>query len=86
MVETGGKDYPVQPWKRELADLREQMALMRAVAKRYVWTYSGNPIWYVHSPELEAKYGLRKQDLKRDDINIRDWQQVLADRSAPPAR
>jgi hypothetical protein len=86
MVETGGKDYPVRPWKTELADLREQMALVRAVAKRYVWTFTGNPIWYVHSPEIEAKYGVRKQDLKRDDIDIRDWQEVMAEHSAPSAK
>jgi hypothetical protein len=86
MVETGGKDYPIQPWKKEIAELREQMTLVRAVAKRYVWTFTGNPIWYIHSPEIEAKYGLRKQDLKRDDIDIRDWRKVMAERSAPPAK
>ncbi|MCE5306673.1 MAG: hypothetical protein LLG20_03430 [Acidobacteriales bacterium] len=86
MVETGGKDYPVQPWKKEIAELREQMALIRAVAKRYVWTFTSNPIWYIHSPEIEAKYGLRKQDLKREDIGIRDWRKVMAERAAPPAK
>lgn len=86
MVETGGKDYPLQPWKQELAELREQTALIRAVAKRYVWTFTGNPIWYIHSPEIEAKYGLKKQDLKRDDIHIRDWQKVMSERMPPPAK
>jgi hypothetical protein len=86
MVETGGKDYPIQPWKTEVAELREQMALIRAVAKRYVWTFTGSPIWYIHSPELEAKYGLKKQDLKRDDIDIRDWQKVMGERLPPPAK
>lgn len=86
MFETGGKDYPVQPWKKEVAELREQMSLIRATAKRYVWTFTGNPVWYIHSPEIEAKYGLRKQDLKRDDIDIREWQQVMKERQTPPAK
>ncbi len=86
MVETGGKDYPVQPWKKEIAELREQMALLRAVAKRYVWTYTGNPIWFIYSPEIEARYGLRRQDLKREDIDLRDWQKVMGERVAPPAK
>jgi len=86
MVETGGKDYPVQPWKKEFAELREQMSLLRAVAKRYVWTFTANPIWYVHTPEIEARYGLRKQDLKRADIDIRDCQLLMSERTAPPAK
>jgi hypothetical protein len=85
MVETGGKDYPMQPWSKEVAELREHIALARGVAKRYLWSYSGNPIWYVHTPEIEARYGLKKQDLKRPDIDIRDWQHLLADKTIPVA-
>jgi len=86
IVETGGPAYPVQPWKKEVAELRGQMALLRAVAKRYIWSFTANPIWYVHTPEIEARYGLRKQDLKRDDIDIRDCQNLLSERPEPPAK
>jgi hypothetical protein len=79
-VETGGKDYPQQPWKDEIAELRQQMAILRAASKRYIWSFSGLPAWYIHSPELEKQYGLAKQDLKRPDIDLRDWHQLLADK------
>jgi hypothetical protein len=36
MIETGGKDYPLQPWKQEMAELRQQMAILRAASKRYM--------------------------------------------------
>jgi len=77
-IETGGKDYPQQPWKDEIAELRQQMAILRATSKRYIWSFSGLPSWYLHSPELEQKYSLSKQDLKRADIDLRDWHQLLA--------
>ncbi|MBI3849707.1 MAG: hypothetical protein HY298_05370 [Verrucomicrobia bacterium] len=80
MIETGGKDYPMQQWKQEIAELRQQMAILRAASKRYVWSFSGLPSWYVHTPELEKKYGLTKQDLKRPDIDLRDWHQLLRDK------
>lgn len=85
VIETGGKDYPQQPWKDEIAELRQQMAILRATAKRYVWSFSGLPSWYVHTPELEKQYGLAKQDLKRPDIDLRDWHQLLADKPALPS-
>lgn len=80
-IETGGKDYPQQPWKDEIAELRQQMAILRATAKRYVWSFSGLPSWYVHTAELEKQYGLGKQDLKRPDVDLRDWHQLLADKA-----
>lgn len=81
-VDTGGKDYPQQPWKEEVAELRQQMAILRATTKRYVWSFSSQPVWYVHTPELERQYGLARQDLKRSDIDLRDWHQLLADKPA----
>jgi hypothetical protein len=87
MIETEPRNhYPVQPWKAELAEMREQMSLIRAVAKRYIWTFTGQPIWYVHTPEVEARYGLKKQQLQRDDIDIASWQRVMAERIPPPAK
>lgn len=82
MVETGGEDYPVQAWAKEVEELRAQMADLRIVAKRYIWTFSGNPSWYVYSPELEAAYGLKKQQLVRGDIDLRLWHQLLEDKPA----
>ena len=81
-IETGGPDYPQQPWKQEIAELRHQMAVLRATSKRYIWSFSGVPSWYVYSPELEKQYGLPRPDLKRPDIDLRDWHQLLADKPA----
>lgn len=86
MVETEAKHYPVQPWVKEMAELREQLGLLNASSKRYVWSYSGNPVWYLHTPEIEARYGLKKQNLKFPDIDLKPWQDLLASRtSAVPA-
>lgn len=79
-IETGGKDYPQQPWRDEIAELRQQMTILRASAKRYIWSFSGLPSWYLHTPELEKKYGLSKQDLKRSDIDLKDWHTLLAEK------
>ncbi|HUZ45028.1 MAG TPA: hypothetical protein VMW54_00175 [Terriglobia bacterium] len=81
-VETGGMDYPVQPWKDEVRELRRQMAILRTTAKRYIWSFTASPVWYLYSPELEKQYGLPKQNLKRPDINLKDWQQILMDKPA----
>ncbi len=81
-VETGSLDYPVQPWKDEIRELRRQMAILRTTAKRYIWSFTASPVWYLWSPELEKQYGLQKQHLKRADINLKDWQQILMDKPA----
>jgi len=83
MVETESSLYPVRPWKEEVAELREEMAILRTLSKRYIWSYTGNPVWYIHTPEIEAKYGLAKQNLKRDDIDLRDWHAVLKEKTPP---
>lgn len=85
MVETGGLDYPLQSWAKEIAELRQQMAILRTLAKRYIWSFSGQPSWYLHAPELTRKYGLGKQDLKRPDIDLRLWHEVLEEKSTLPA-
>ncbi|MCC6591505.1 MAG: hypothetical protein IT168_32765 [Bryobacterales bacterium] len=82
MVETEVKHYPIQPWKDEMRELTEQMGVLRAASKRYIWSYSGNPVWYVHTPEIEAKYGLKKQDLKREDIDLKLWHGLLKSKRA----
>lgn len=82
MVETEGKTYPVQPWAKEMAELTEQFQALHASSKRYVWSYTGNPVWYLHTPELEARYGLKKQNLKFDDVDLKPWHDLLASRLA----
>ncbi len=77
MVETGSNQYVMQPWKDEIKDLEEQMRILRTVSDKYIWSFTGNPIWYEWSEEVEAKYGLKKQTFKQDDINIKDWQNIL---------
>lgn len=79
-VETGGQDYPQQPWKQEIEELRRQMAILRSASKRYVWSFAAHPAWYHYSPDLEAKYGLQKPDLKQPDIDLRDWHRILSDK------
>jgi len=89
MVETGGKGYPVRPWKAEITELRHEVALLAAVTKRYLWSYTGTPVWYLYTPELGKRYGLRKQVFRRPDVDIRDWHRllrekpVLVDRTSP---
>lgn len=78
MVETGGEGYPVQPWADELAELERQLAILRRVARRYVWSFSGQPIWYQHTPELEAEFGLQKQTFDGADEAIPGWHRILA--------
>lgn len=78
MIETGGKDYPIRPWPVELAELDAQMKILRSVAKRYIWSFTAQPIWYQHTPELETKYGLAKQTFDGADQVIEGWHKILA--------
>lgn len=78
-VETGSKEYPQQPWAAEMAELKGQMATLRALAKRYIWSFSGQPVWYAHTPELEQKYGLTKQTFDGVDEAIPAWHKILAE-------
>jgi hypothetical protein len=80
MVETPVADYPAQPWKKEVQELRRQMAVLRATTKRYIWSYSGAPMWYAHTPELEQKYKLTKPKFRLPDVEARDWLDMLASR------
>ncbi|MCC6698708.1 MAG: hypothetical protein IT365_23995 [Candidatus Hydrogenedentes bacterium] len=81
MVETGGKDYPARAWAEELADLKQQMHILRNVTKRFIWSFSGQPLWYRHSPEIEAQYGLKKQTYQGIDELVAGWHSILADKS-----
>ncbi len=81
MVETGDEDYPVRPWPEELVELCQQMQILRAVAKRYVWSFSGQPVWYVHTPDIGARYGLSKQTYQGAEEAIRGWHEILKDRT-----
>ena len=80
MVETGGEGYPMRPWAEELAELRQQMEILRSVAKRYMWSFSGKAVWYRHTPEIEQRYGLVKQDFQGANEAIAGWHEILADK------
>ncbi len=81
MVETGGKDYPVRPWPEEMAELNQQMKLLRAVTAKYLWSFSAAPAWYVPSPELEQRYGLKPQSFEHAGDVLRQWHEILADKT-----
>ncbi len=80
MVETPEAAYPVQPWKQEVEELRRQVAVLRAAAKRYIWSYSGAPMWYVPAPEIEQKYKLGRPGFRQPDVDARLWLKMLASR------
>lgn len=81
IFETGGKNYPVQPWKQEIQELAQELAILRTTAKHYIWSYSGSPVWYLYSKNIEKKYGLTAPNLSGTDVDIRDWHQVLQDKA-----
>ena len=85
MVETGGKDYPKQSWVREVAELRQQFAILRSAARRWVWVYSGQPIWYEWKPQLQDEYGLARPQIGRDDVDPARFRNMLARRPSLPA-
>ena len=80
MVETGGKGYPVRPWREELAELRQQMEILRGVAKRYMWSFSGQPVWYPYSEDLVRQYGLPKQEFNGAAEAVAGWHEILRDK------
>ena len=76
MVETGGKDYPVRPWADEMAELRLQMRILRCVSKRYVWSFSGHPLWHPYTPEVAEQYGLGKDSFDGAEEAVREWRSI----------
>jgi len=78
MVETGGPDYPVRPWAQELAELRQQLGTLRAVAKRYIWSFSSNPVWIPADGDLRQKYGLPQVTFEGASEAISGWHDILA--------
>ena len=80
MAETGGKNYPKQPWRDELAEVRAQMEVLRATAKRYMWCFTSHPIWYTPSSDIAAQYGLPEPSFPEGKETITAWQAILADR------
>ncbi|MGC8668438.1 MAG: hypothetical protein ACP5VE_10025 [Chthonomonadales bacterium] len=85
MVETGGKDYPVQPWAKEVKELRDQFAVLNTAARRWMWVFSGQPIWYQWSAELEQRYGLTRPRLGRQDVDPTLFRDILVERPQMPA-
>lgn len=81
MVETGGEDYPVRPWAEELAELKEQMKVLRAVTKRYIWSYSGQPVWVLPDEEIQTRYKIRVPNFPHAREVIAGWHRILKDRA-----
>ena len=84
MVETGSKHYKMRPWKDEVKDIAEEMTILRTVSDKYIWSYTGHPVWYIWSQEIEKKYGLKKQTFKQDDVDIKDWHKILREKKSLP--
>ncbi len=82
MVETGGANYPVRPWVEELAELNQQMATLRAVANRYIWSFTGTPVWLPASAELRQQYGLPVPNFENADAAITGWHHILKSKEA----
>ncbi|MBI2422684.1 MAG: hypothetical protein HYV27_07630 [Candidatus Hydrogenedentes bacterium] len=80
MLETGGKDYPVRPWSEELEELGQQMRILRAVARRYVWSYSANPLWHPYTPEIAQQYQLGVAPFPGVEEFLPGWRRILQDR------
>lgn len=81
MIETGGKDYPVRPWPEEMTELRQQMQILRATAKRYVWSFSCQPLWHDYAPDLVEKCGLGINAFADASQVAAQWHDILRDRT-----
>ena len=81
-VETERKDYPMKPWDKELDDLRQQMAILRATAKHYIWSFTANPVWVVPTPENTQRYGFKPSFEGSPDV-VLAWQRILTEPSMP---
>ncbi|OQB40803.1 MAG: hypothetical protein BWY06_01045 [Candidatus Latescibacteria bacterium ADurb.Bin168] len=79
MVETGADDYPVRPWNEEMAELRQQMRILRSTTKRFMWSFSGQPIWLLPSAENRERYGL-SATYPGADVFIPIWHDILRER------
>jgi len=58
MVETEPATYPLRPWEEELAELRREKIVLQSLAKRYMWSYSGQPIYLLPTEANRRQYGL----------------------------
>ncbi len=77
MVETGGANYPARPWSEELTELDQQLATLRAVAKRYIWSFTSTPVWLPASKPLRDAYGVPAPSFPEAEEAIAGWHRVL---------
>jgi len=80
MIETGGEGYPVQPWAAELRELKEQLAILRSLSKRYTWSFSGQPLWVVPTQEIRERYHVGANYPEAETF-IPGWHAILRDRT-----
>jgi len=80
MIETSG-EYLVRPWAEELADLKEQHMILRATAKRYVWSYGGAQVWHMPDSTIDAQYHLGSANFPEAKEVVAGWHAILRDRT-----
>ena len=77
MAETTSDNYVQVPWEQELRDIEEQMKTLRAVAKRYMWSYTGRAVWL--SPDADAGDVPHRPDFPGAVEVVREWHRILRD-------
>ncbi len=80
MTETPDVQYVPQPWPDELDELREQMRILRATSKRYIWSYSGHAVWHLPTDETDELAGRSAPDFPGGRDVIAGWHEILRDR------
>lgn len=81
MVEDVNPRYVKRPWAEELADLREQHAILLAASKRYLWTYGGAQMWLTPDSARDAEYHLGGPNFPDAAAATAGWHDILRDRT-----
>ncbi len=77
MVETGSSHYEQRPWAEELAELRQQMSILKATTKQYLWSYTGAAAWHVPDGPPERAAGRSIPDFEGAMEAITGWHDIL---------
>ena len=81
MVETGSSHYVQVPWETELRDIEAQIKTLRAVTKRYMWSYSGRAIWLPVGTAGAGDIGRQSPDFPGAADMVSEWHRILRDRT-----
>ena len=77
MVETGGEGYPQRPWNEEMADLKEQLDILRHTSKRYIWSFSSHAAWLPPKEEYAEQFGLHIPTFEGASEAVNGWHAAL---------